>query len=214
MNKSVITRSLVILAAGVATLAAFRSPPATPVPQSTQQLDQQVIGTAIRSMYTGQAALRGIVVAQTTVPALVDSQLYDRDSRLLKTQFPQHVQIVPLTAASFEKEKKPMKLQKQLLDVPQIKMDFESIESLNKMGLEPSDMTDSSWRILKAKYPNATNFASFSLPGYDAEYNVALVSYFNLCGPGCYHKGYILLERNLSTRVWRMVHRNIVYGGG
>lgn len=215
MRKSVVTRVLLVTALGSVGLTAFRAPlSSTEVALQNRQLDHEVIGKAIESMFTGQAALRGIVVAEMTIDPMLDEQLNDRNSDLLKTQFPQHVQIVPLTAKDFAKPKKPMKFDRVLLEAPKNKINFEKMEELAKMGLSFEALTDSSWRVFKAKYPDATNFIAFSLPGYDSGRDMALVSYFNLCGPSCYQKGYVLLERNENTRMWRMLHRNVVFGGG
>ncbi len=215
MRKSVVIRIAALSLAGAAALTAFRAPesPSEMAMQNRQQ-DHQVIGTAINTIFSGQAALRGIVIPEMTIDPLLDEQLNDRNSQLIKIQFPNHTQIIPLTAKDFAKPKKAMKFQRALLDAPKVKIDFESMESLEKMGLLPDTPTDSSWRVFKAKYPNATNFVAFSLPGYDSGRDMALVSYYNLCGPACYQKGYILLERNVDTRMWRMLHRNIVFGGG
>lgn len=213
MRKSVVTKILFATAAGSLTLSAFRTTTPEDIALQNKALDHEVIGTAITAMFSGQPALRGIVMPEMTIDALVDEQLNDRNSDLVKVQFPAHVQIVPLTYKDFVKKKDPMKLERTLLETRN-KIDFESAESLAKMGILPDTPTDSSWRIFKEKYPDATNFVAFSRPGYDSGRDMAMVSYFNLCGPGCYQKGYVLLERNVDTRRWRMIHRNIVFGGG
>jgi hypothetical protein len=216
MKKSVVTRVLFATAAASVTLSAFTAPLSSVEMTAMQnrQQDQMVIGTVIAAVFTGQSALRGIVMADSTIPPLLDEQLNDRNSGLVKTHFPQHVQIVPLVAKDFAKPKKAQKIDRVLLDVPKNKIDFETFESLKAMGLSPENPTDSSWRVFKAKYPDATNFVAFSNPGYDSGRDMAIVSYFNLCGPGCYQKGYALLERDVNTRRWRMVHRNVTFGGG
>ena len=71
-----------------------------------------------------------------------------------------------------------------------------------------------SWRIFKSKYPDHQAFIAFAVPGYDSNGDLALVSYFSLCASGCYQKGMVLLERNPTTRQWRIIRRTIVYGGG
>jgi len=215
MRKSVVTKTLFIAAIGSIALSAYRAPLSdVEVALQNKNQDHEVIGAAITLIAPGQAALRGIVMPDSTIAPLVDEQLNDRNSALMKTHFPNHVQIVPLTYKDFIKTKKKMKIERTLLNAPKVKIDFESGSSLAAMGILPDTPTDSSWRIFKAKYPDATNFVAVSLPGYDSGRDMALVSYFNLCGPSCYQKGYVLLERNVDTRLWRAIHRNIVFGGG
>ena len=216
MRKSAVSKILFASVAGSLALTAWTAPSSDTEMAAMQnrQQDHAVIGAAIAGIFTGQSALRGIVMPDSTIAPLVDEQLNDRNSGLVKTHFPMHVQIVPLTYKDFVKEKKKMKVDRVLLDVPKNKIDFETTASLTAMGLPVDQPTDSSWRIFKAKYPDATNFVGFSLPGYDSGRDMAIVSYFDLCGPGCYRKGYVLLERNVDTRRWRMIHRNVVFGGG
>src|SRR5690606_32109828 len=95
-----------------------------------------------------------------------------------------------------------------------VKMDFMSMDELKSLGIDPTTPTDSSWRIFKSKYPDAQAFTAFSVPGYDSNGDLALVSYFTLCASGCYQKGLVLLERNPTTREWRVIRRGIIYGGG
>ena len=214
MRKSAVSKILLATVAGGLTLTAFAPASDSTTVALDKNQDHAVIGAAIAAIFTGQAMLRGIVMPDSTIAPMVDEQLNDRNSSLVKTQFPMHVQIVPLTFKDFSKAKPKMKFERTLLDVPKHKIDFETTESLTAMGLALDTPTDSSWRVFKAKYPDATNFVAFSVPGYDSGKDMALVSYFNLCGTGCYQKGYVLLERNIDTRRWRMIHRNVVYGGG
>jgi hypothetical protein len=213
MQKAAVTRIVLATLVGGVALTAFRPPVAETAIPRDKRTDHMVINAVISTMFTGQAALRGIVLVDSTIPALEQPEISDRKSKFLMTFFPNHAQLVSMTAKDFLKTKPRLKLERVLLDT-RTKIEFLSTEEAQSMGLSWEAPSDSSWRVFKEKYPDASRFVAFSLPGYDSSRDLALVSYFLLCAPGCYQKGLALVERNPNNNQWRQLHRAVIFGGG
>ena len=105
-----------------------------------RQEHHNVIAATIAGIFPGQAALRGIVIPDSTIPRLQEEWIADRNADMNKTHFPGNSQLVALTAKDFQKEVKPMKLDRVLLRDAKVKFDFIGMDELKTLGIDASTL--------------------------------------------------------------------------
>ena len=218
MKRAAVTRILLATVVGTASLTAFSAPNHVEAALAAKARmdkarDHAVLNAVIADLITGPRANVGVVIADSTIAPLPEEQITDKKSEFILRFFPSHAQLVSMTGKDFLKAKPRMKIERVQLDT-RIKIDFASTEALKKIGLSMDAQTDSSWRVFRAAFPTQSSFLAMSLPGYDSNGDLALVSYYWLCGDGCYQKGYVFLERNQSTNKWSRLHRAITISAG